>query len=185
MTFSTPQALREVLCLHCAGAGLQLKPDGQVVCRFCGAANALEGVICPSCEWVNAPGAANCANCRQGLTRLCPECSARNWSGADRCVACGHPLDTLGYVISTRAGGTPGQLERQRRDVSRIKEAEEADSERRRAYFDEIERRRQADLAEAKRRSAQERKFMTAILIAVLGLMVLAAGGLALVTLLR
>jgi hypothetical protein len=185
MSSFTPQALHEILCAQCSGAGLQLQPDGRVVCRFCGAADTLEGIICANCEWVNAPGASNCANCRQGLTRLCPDCSARNWSGADRCSNCGHPLDTLGYVMGTRVGGTPAQLERQRRDVSKIKETEEADSERRREYFEEIERRRQAALADAKRRSVKEHRMMTVILIAVLGLMVLMVGGLALVNLFR
>jgi hypothetical protein len=87
--------------------------------------------------------------------------------------------------MGTRVGGTPAQLERQRRDVSKIKETEEADSERRREYFEEIERRRQAALADAKRRSVKEHRMMTVILIAVLGLMVLMVGGLALVNLFR
>jgi hypothetical protein len=156
-----------------------------VVCKFCATPNAIEGTLCLNCEWVNPSGAEHCAHCSFGLSRLCPECRAMNWSGAETCVNCGHPLDALGYMISARQGLTPERLARHRDTVAALKAEEESGSQRRLAYFEEIEKRRQQALAEAKRRAAQEYRRLVIVFTGLIALGVLIAGGLLLFSLLR
>ena len=154
------QELRVIPCSNCNGAGLELQPDGQAVCKFCGTTNALDGPICPRCEVVNAAGAEVCDNCGLALIRTCPDCEAINWSGAEQCVNCGRALDTLDHLMNRLQEGTEGRLNRQQAESRSIKEEEEAAAQRRSAYFVEIEQRRQQELAEAKRKADRERQVM-------------------------
>ncbi len=169
--------LRLVLCSNCNGAGLELQPDGQTLCKFCGTPNAMAGPICPRCEVVNAAGAETCANCGLALIRTCPDCQTLNWSGAEACVNCGRALDTLDHLMDRLQLGTEGRLNRQQAESRSIKEEEAASAQRRSAYFVEIEERRQQGLAEAKRRADRERQLMQwfAIGAVVVVLIVIAA----------
>ena len=150
--------LTEVLCTHCQGAGLELESESRAVCRFCGTANAVAGVVCAHCDFVNAAAAETCEGCRQALWRTCPSCGARNWAGADACRACQQPLDVTTRT-GTRAGATTAsRLAAQARDARALKAVESAGSQRRMADLEAIEARRQANLREAQvRRDAQQR----------------------------
>ena len=150
--------LAEVTCTHCEAAGLELHPDGGVVCRYCGTANPVNGVLCPRCAEVNALGSDVCADCRQGLVRTCPDCGLRQWVGVERCGQCGRALDAVS-LSSGRWGRDPAnRLNDQSRAAVALKAQELAGGERRAAEFAAIEARRQALLAEARqRRDAQQR----------------------------
>jgi ribosomal protein L40E len=144
--------LTEVLCTNCQGAGLELDGESQAVCRFCGTANAVAGVLCVQCDFVNTAAAETCEGCRQALWRTCLSCGARNWSGAESCRNCRQPLDVTTRA-GTRAGTTTaGRLEAQSREASAYKVIQAAGSQRRMADLEAIEARRQAGLREAQTR---------------------------------
>jgi hypothetical protein len=180
-----PQRLSAIPCSNCGGAGLELQPDGRAACKFCGAENALAGAICPRCEFVNGAGLEVCGNCGLALIRTCPNCQAVNWSGAEQCVRCGQQLDTLDHLMSRLQEGVEGRFHRQQAESRAIKEAEEEAARRRSAYFVELEQRRQAELAEAKRRSERERRVMQAIIAGVIALAVIGGLAILVVNLLR
>lgn len=165
--------LSERICTHCEGAGLELHAEGAVVCRYCGTPNTLEGVVCPRCEEVNAPQAEVCTACRASLRRACPDCGTRQWSGAERCGHCGRALDAVA-LASGRWGVDPSnRLNEQTQAAVALKASELADGERRTAEFEAIEARRQALLAEARRRrDAQQRAMFTVLGVLVLGFIV-------------
>jgi predicted ATPase/class 3 adenylate cyclase len=50
------------------------------------------GVICPSCETVNAPGGKFCSECGSPLARSCPACGAAAATTAKFCAECGTAL---------------------------------------------------------------------------------------------
>jgi len=162
--------LREIPCSHCAGAGLELQPDGNALCKFCGARNTMAGPICPRCERVNPVGAEHCEICREALTRICPKCQSKNWSGADRCIQCGQSLDALEFVA--RRWLTDVRAEQQQQAPA-LKAQAEAASQRRMGQMLDMEERRQQALNEAATlQAARERRMMTWVLIGV-GLMAL------------
>ena len=177
--------LRTLLCSNCNGAGLELHPDGQAVCKFCGTVNAMTGPICPFCETVNEAGAEVCANCGRGLVRTCPACEAANWSGAEQCVNCGRALDTLDHLLGRLQEGTEGRLHRQQAESRYLKEQEEAASQRRSAYFQELEQRRQQELAGARRKADRERQTMQAIAIGAVVVALIVIAVIAAINLLR
>ncbi len=165
--------LAELTCTHCDGAGLELQAEGAVVCRYCGTPNALEGTLCPRCDEVNGPGIDICTDCRQSLTRTCPDCGTKLWSGTERCGHCGRALDAVA-LASGRWGVDPAnRLNEQTRAAAALKASELADGARRNAEFEAIEGRRQAFLAEARRRrDAQQRVMFTVLGIGVIGFIV-------------
>jgi hypothetical protein len=172
--------LTEVLCTNCQGAGLELESESRAVCRFCGTANAVAGVLCVHCDFVNAAAAETCEGCRQALWRNCPRCGTRNWSGAEACRNCRQPLD-ITTRAGTRAGSTTAdRLEAQSREAVAFKAVEAAGSQRRMAELQAIEERRQAGLREdQKRRDAQQRVMLISVGLLVVGVMVVAAVSLA------
>ncbi len=153
-------ALSSHLCLHCEGAGLELHSGGQVICRYCGTANMLDGVVCPQCEHISAAGAEVCGNCRQTLQRPCPKCGTRNWSGAETCRHCAASLDPVAR-LSNRYGVDPAARFNEQQHSSRgIKLEEEQASRRRLAELTAIEARRQANLRAAQEKKAAEQRVM-------------------------
>ena len=165
--------LTEVLCTNCQGAGLELESESRAVCRFCGTANAVAGVLCVQCDFINSAAAETCEGCRQAMWRTCPNCGARNWSGEEACRTCGQPLD-----VTTRTGARAGmttasRLDAQARQATAFKEVQAADSQRRMADFEAIEARRQAGLREAQtRRDAQQRVIWIAVSLLLAGFVV-------------
>jgi polyferredoxin len=159
-------------CAHCQVEGLELRPDGQVVCGLCGTVNHLDGIACAYCEQVNAPGEDVCANCRRDLLRTCPACETRNWNGAEACGNCGAALDSLSR-LSTRFGTDPAvRLNEQSHNAAAIKAREAADAERRSAEFEAIEQRRLAELAVARQRKMRRQRWLAAgvfLLVIVFG----------------
>ena len=171
--------LNERLCTHCQGAGLELAGESLAVCRFCGTHNAVEGVLCPQCEFVNLAAAEACDNCRQVLTRKCANCGTLNWSGAEECSACGEPLDSATRVGARAGVTTASRLNTQQLEARALKAQEAEYSQRRRAELEAIEARRLAGLAEARtRRDAQQRALMVGLGLLVLGFVVVVAVGL-------
>jgi hypothetical protein len=168
--------LNELPCTHCQGAGLELHAAGEAQCRYCGTLNALAGVICPRCETVNEPEADVCAGCRQGLVRRCPVCDLANWSGAEHCANCGRALDTVSVLGNRLASTHADRLNALARDATALKAREAEDSQRRLAELNAIEARRQAHLAEARRRrDQQQRALLVTLAFAVLAFVGLAA----------
>ena len=165
--------LSEITCAHCEGAGLELHAEGAVVCRYCGTPNTLDGALCPRCDEVNSAGTDICGDCRQSLTRTCPACGTKQWSGAERCGHCGRALDALA-LASGRWGVNPAnRLNEQAQAAVALKASELADGLRRTATFEAIEQRRQAFLAEARRRRAAQQRVMFSVLgIGVIGFVV-------------
>jgi len=164
--------LRQTACLHCGGAGLELSPEGQVKCKFCGTVNDLPGGVCPRCECVSAPGAEFCENCHAALSRTCPVCRAKNWSGATQCAQCGQPLDTLHGLIGRLQEDTDGRLNRQQRESAGLKALEEQAAVRRLEQLRGIDQRREQAQAEAMaRRAARERQIIAAFFI-IMGLVI-------------
>ena len=160
--------LPEITCSNCSGAGLELQPDGQVVCRYCGTPNVMAGPVCPNCEHVNSPGAQQCANCRLALVRTCPTCGLQNWSGAERCVRCGRALDAVA-LMSARLQDPSALFHDQQASAPALKAQEEADSQRRMAHMLELERRLQQSTWEAARRTAaRDRQIMFWVLVGVI-----------------
>lgn len=168
--------LSTLLCQHCEGAGLELQPGGQAVCRYCGSANMLDGVICPHCENVNPPGSTACGQCRRALTRACPRCGTANWAGAETCQACGASLDSVA-TLSNRLGLDPAErLNAQQRSARDLKEREALDAERRLAELNAIEVRRQANLRAAQQKKAAEQRVLylgTAVVVLVIATVVI------------
>jgi hypothetical protein len=162
--------LNEVLCTNCQGAGLEQETESQATCRFCGTSNAVAGVLCARCDFVNAAAAETCEGCRQALWRRCPACRARNWTGAETCRACSQPLD-ITTRTGTRAGeSTAGRLNTQAHEAKAFKAIEAADSQRRMAGLQAIEDRRQANLREAQtRRDAQQRVLVWSVGLLLFG----------------
>lgn len=179
------KSLRQIACSNCSGAGLELHPGGQVICRFCGTPNAVPGLICPRCEFVNAEGTDFCEDCQQALYQVCPNCHTKNRSGATQCARCGEPLDVLlDGLISRLQESTDARLNRQRREASALKAAEEASAERRLEQLRAIDRRREQAQAEAlARRAARERQLMLIMLVGAALLIIVIVAGLGLAAL--
>ena len=172
--------LTEVLCTNCQGAGLELESESQAICRFCGTANAVAGVLCVQCEFVNVAAAETCAGCRQAMWRTCPNCGARNWSGAEICGTCRQPLDVTTRTGTRAAMTTASRLAAQSREAMDFKAVQAVGSQRRMAEFEAIEARRQAGLREAKeRRDAQQRVLMISVGLLVVGFLVVVTVALA------
>ena len=166
--------LHQTPCWHCDGAGLELHPDGQVQCRYCGQRYNLPG-ICPRCEHVSAAEAEFCENCQRPLSRVCPNCQARNWSGLSECAQCGRSLDTLDHLIGSLQEGTDSRLYRQQRESAGLKLQEEQAAERRLEQLRAIdERRLKAQNLAMAQRSTREQQITTVALI-ILGVIVIAA----------
>jgi hypothetical protein len=158
--------LRQTACLHCGGAGLELNPEGQVKCKFCGTINNLPGTVCPRGECVSAAGVEFCENCHAALSRTCPVCRTRNWSGATQCVQCGRPLDTLHGLIGRLQEDTDSRLNRQQRESAGLKALEEQAAERRLEQLRGIDQRREQAQAEAMaQRAVRERQIIAAFFI--------------------
>jgi hypothetical protein len=167
--------LSELPCTHCQGAGLELHAAAEAQCRFCGTVNAIEGVICPRCETINAAGASACAACLQGLGRRCPACDTVNWSGAEACASCGRALDTVSVLGARLAVTHADRLNEQSRDAAALKAREAEDSQRRLDALNAVEARRQALLAEARqRRDQQQRSLLVAVSLVVVAFVGLA-----------
>jgi len=160
--------LDEIHCTNCQGAGLELQPDGQAVCRYCGTTNPIDGVVCARCETLNPADAEACQVCRQALWRQCPACGTRNWRGAEQCAQCGRSLSPVAF-ISTRWGTDPAnRLNELAQDSAAIKAQEAADSERRMAELQAIDQRRLELLSQARqRRDAQQRVWLTVLAVGV------------------
>ncbi|MDW8325900.1 MAG: zinc ribbon domain-containing protein [Anaerolineales bacterium] len=164
-THTTPQKLNAIPCRQCRSVGLELEPDGHARCKSCGAVNELAGPACPRCEYVSGAGACYCEACGALLTFTCPRCQTGNWSGAEKCANCGQYLDTLG-VLMERSGDTGLRFHARQRDLASLAAQEDESARQRRAYLEEIDRRRQQAIAEAAARKArEERLFITATLI--------------------
>jgi hypothetical protein len=165
--------LNDILCTHCQGAGLELENESQAVCRYCGTANAVAGVVCPRCEFVNPIGEETCGACRQALSRKCPKCGVQNWIGLEACGACGQRLDVVAVAAARWGTDTAGRLNAQQHDAAGLKAQEAADSQRRMAELEAIEERRQALLFETRqRRDAQQRVLLVVVALSVLGFIV-------------
>lgn len=164
-------ALASLLCTHCEAAGLELHPDGQVLCRYCGTANVLEGVVCAHCEHTNPADAEICTYCRQSLTRACPTCGTPNWAGAATCTACGAGLDRVS-LMSSRLGVDPAdRFNEQQRNARNLKEQEALAADRRLAEFNAMEGRRQANIASARQKQAAEQRVLligTGVVVAII-----------------
>jgi serine/threonine-protein kinase len=173
VTRTASRKLKAIACYHCGGAGLDLEPDGQVLCQFCGAHNRMAGPVCPHCEFVNAPGADICLDCGRALFRSCPNCDTQNWSGAEKCVRCGQSLDALSAVID-RHQDAGERFHRQQQELAKSKEQEFRAAEQRQAYFEQIEQRRQQSIREAQARKAREQQLFL-IGVAVIAVLALAA----------
>ena len=170
--------LNQLPCVHCSGAGLELAPEGKVVCKFCGTQNSVPGVICPQCWCVNTTGTNICDNCHAALFRACPNCQTKNWRGATECVQCGEPLDTLDGMVDRLRTDTPDRLRRQQQDAVALKAAEEEAANRRLEQLRDVDRRREQALAEAMARQAiNQSRLLRWLLIGggVLVLLVIAA----------
>jgi hypothetical protein len=153
-------SLATLLCTHCEAAGLELQAGGQVLCRYCGTANVLDGVVCAHCEHTNLPGAETCGNCRQSLERACPNCGARNWAGAETCGNCAASLDTVS-LMKPRLGVNPAdRFNEQQRSSRSLKEQEAQSADRRTAEFRAMEARRQANIAAAQQKKSAEQRMM-------------------------
>lgn len=172
--------LNEVLCTNCQGAGLELESESRAVCRYCGTANAVAGVLCAQCEFVNAAARESCEGCRQALWRKCPNCGTRNWTGAEACRDCQQPLDVTARTSARWGDSTANRLNAQAREAPAMKAHEAAGSQRRMADLEAIETRRQAGLRDAqKRRDAQQRVMLVAMSLLVMGFVVVVAASLA------
>jgi uncharacterized protein YbaR (Trm112 family) len=170
--------LRDLSCPHCGGAGLELQPNGQAACKYCGTPLELEGqIICPNCELINPAAADFCQSCRRPLYRVCPVCQYRNWSGAEHCGQCGQALDMLEYLTDRARQDTASRLTYQQEIAPHIKAQEEAAAQRQMDTMLEIEHRRQQGLAEARvRRQSSERIWMTLTALGGLGCLLAAVG---------
>lgn len=166
--------LSEVPCTNCQGHGLEVDAASQAVCRFCGTLNPVDGVICPRCDHVNPMGTEACAHCHQALYRRCPNCAALNWVGGEQCGNCGQALDALTHLSSRYGVDTANFYNELARDSAALKAREAADSDVRMSELQAIEQRRQAFLAEARRRrDAQQR----ALGLGLAALVLVAAAG--------
>jgi hypothetical protein len=154
-------------CTHCESAGLELQPDGRVVCRYCGTPNLLDAVICPQCEHINSAQDDTCANCRGALRRACPDCGHSNWSGLEQCQKCGRPLDAVA-PLSTRWGTDPAnRLNELRGGMAQVKQQQALGSQQRLAELNAIEARRLAALEAARtKQAASQRRLMLWVAVA-------------------
>jgi hypothetical protein len=158
--------LKQIACAHCGGAGLELTPEGKVVCKFCGTPNSVPGVICPQCWCVNITGTDICGNCQVALFRACPNCQTKNWRGAAECVRCGQSFDSMEGMVDRLRLDTSGRLNRQQQDAAAIKAAEEEAANRRLEQLRDVDRRREQAQAEAMaRRAANESRLLMGLLI--------------------
>jgi hypothetical protein len=166
-------ALASLLCAHCEGAGLELHPGGQVLCRYCGTVNVLDGVVCARCEHTNPAGAQHCGNCRQSLEQPCPTCGTRNWAGAETCRACAASLDPV-TLLSNRLGVDPAhRFNEQQRRSRGLKEQEAEAGDRRLAELNALEARRQVSLRASQQKQAAEQRVLLLGTGAIVGVIVL------------
>ncbi len=167
--------LSEIPCSNCQGHGLEVHALSEAACRFCGTVNTVDGVICPRCDFVSPAGSGACTNCRQALYRRCANCAALNWVGGEQCGNCGHALDAFTH-ISSRHGVDPANLRNElARDSHGLKAREAADSDVRMGQLEAVEQRRQAFLAEARRRRDAQQRLMgmgLAVLVLLAGAVV-------------
>lgn len=183
VTRTAHQKLNVIPCWQCQGAGLELTPDGRARCRFCGEMNELAGPACPRCEHVSGAGARYCEACGASLTFTCPRCQTSNWSGAEQCANCGQHLDTLGALLE-RSGDSGLRFHARQRDLASLAEQEDESARQRRAYLEEIDRRRQQAIAEAAARKAREQRIFITATLAIAALALLAILGVTIFTLL-
>jgi len=137
-------------CLACTAPGLEIVRKGVLQCQYCGSTFSGAPLICPSCGWVNTIEAENC-----------PEC--------------GEPMDVVAQVISRQdISGGPLWLKRVQSQAEEIKKSEEMASQNRLQKLQEIDRKREATLAEERaRRSRDDRFFLILIGTGVLLLMII------------
>lgn len=137
-----------------------------------------EQIACAICQTANGPDADFCKKCGEPLKYACPNCGAKNWTGAEDCASCDHDLDPIAFMTQRRVKGFKATLEEQRKMAGKLKEEEEASSQKRLGEMWETERRRQEFLAQqaAKQKKEQEMIFIGLIVLAVIFLGVVVIG---------
>ena len=73
---------------------------------------SMNGVACPSCETVAAPGAKFCAECGTPLARACPSCGTPADAAAKFCAECGTPLGASASTPATAPAASAPVAER-------------------------------------------------------------------------
>lgn len=173
MAFKIPSPLSAVLCPHCQAAGLVVHEEHTLTCRYCTHTFTVTERLCAECEAINAPHAEVCGVCRTALYRACVACHEPVWNGHDICQHCGQPQNALNSVINRALQHRAGRQGYTPEEAAAIKAQEEADSQKRLAHFQELERQRLNDWRIAKARKDQNDQLLLvrlAVLVAALAL---------------
>lgn len=175
MAFKIPSPLAAVLCPHCQAAGLVVHQEHTLTCRYCTHTFTVTERLCAECEAINAPRADVCGVCRAALYRACVACREPVWNGHDTCQYCGQPQNALNSVLNRALQHRAGRQGYTPEEAAAIKAQEEADSQKRLAHFQELERQRLNDWRIAKTRKDQnDRRLLMGLAVLVAGLAVVA-----------
>lgn len=160
----TEPILQEIACPNCQNPIDVREHGAHVVCDACGSRFILRGRLCPHCNRYHAEEIAFCASCGEPMTRVCRHCGAGNWAGDEYCAECGAALDIFDLLALQDEQARHSFLEERRRQIRRLREQEDAASEKRMEELEAIEKTRQA---EVHRRLAQQREQERRLLLAV------------------
>ena len=148
---------------------------------------------CPNCSTpdleVTNGGTIDCPNCgiiQVGEPKVCPVCSHENIYNTEICVVCGEPLTIVSQIIVMHSGSRqPFRLKQVRSQASALKEREEFASQHRMKTLQEIDRRREQNLAEAQETQKAHQRRVSTIMLIIAGLFIISIALFAAIFLLR
>ncbi|OGO19998.1 MAG: hypothetical protein A2Z14_16530 [Chloroflexi bacterium RBG_16_48_8] len=130
-------------CPACTAPRLSIVQKGELKCSYCGSSFKGMPLVCPSCGWINNTEA-----------EVCPDC--------------GEPLSVIAQVIHRQdTVGGPHWLRKVQSQAGEIKLAEEHASQLRLQGLQEIDRRREIDIAEQKKRQSKENRIVYTIALII------------------
>jgi predicted amidophosphoribosyltransferase len=131
-------------CPACTAPGLEVTPEGNLTCTYCGITILGDANVCPACGHVNA-------------------------YDVETCSVCGEPLSLVAQIMVRHSGSDqPYKLQQVRSQASQLKEREAHESEKRMEVFKAIDQRREAAEAKAKQeQEAYQRKLSTIVLLII------------------
>lgn len=136
-------------CPTCSSEDLKLIGDRKWECQSCGAIVVEEPIYCPTCGHGNTSGVEICTNCEE-------------------------PLTIISQIMTRHTGNSePHRLKQIRSQASALKERDIEPSRRRMEKFQEIDRRREQAVAEAREAQKIYHRRISIVLLAIASVFVL------------
>lgn len=136
-------------CPTCSSKDLKLVDNREWECQSCGAILVEEPLYCPICG--------------HGTT-----------SGIEICTNCGEPLSIISQIMTRHTGNSePYRLKQIRSQAQALKERDIEPSRRRMEKFQQIDRRREQAIAEAREAQAIYHRRISKVLLAIASMFIL------------